>query len=140
MVVPKKVSKVPADPEIARRIKIALDHAGKSQRDLARHCRVSDPTVWAWVTGTVTPRPYRLVAIADFVGESIDWLMNRETMDRALSSKLVRLAELLGRDRIEYLHDLSAEELLALVDGHELARSRAKRRADRAEARDSSGT
>ena len=137
---PKKVAKKPADPEICRRLKVALDQAGKTQRDLARHCRVTDPTVSAWVTGIVTPRPHRLVAIADFVGESIDWLMNRETMDRVLSSKLVRLAEILGRDRIEYLHDLSAEELIGLVDAHELARSRARRRADRSETRDSSGT
>jgi len=45
-----------------------------------------------------------------------------------LSSKVARLFEILGPERILYLDALSAEELRALVDKHELARSRGLRR------------
>lgn len=109
-----------------------------SQRDLAKKMGVSDTTVHQWVTAAVTPRSQRLRALAALFNERPDFFLPAGDDDalggRALSHKLLRLAEVLGPDRIDYLDALGAAELCDLVDDHELRRSREARRADGAKA------
>lgn len=118
--------------ETGRRISLALDHAGRNQKDLADALHVSNPTVHDWVTGEVTPRPHRLVGIAEYTGTSVDYLLLRdEKMDRDVASKLTRIGLELGRDRIDHLSDLPGTELRRLVDEHELQWHRERTRLER---------
>lgn len=130
-VAPKKAG--PPNPEFGRRLSAAMDHAGLLQKDLVRELGVSAPTVSDYMSGKGTPRPHRLRRIAELVNETIDWLLGKDTMERGLSSKLLRLYETIGRERIDYLDELSADELREMVDRHELARSRSRRLAKRRE-------
>lgn len=130
------VSKKRAEPsvdklETARRLRAAMDHAGINQDRLAKAIGVANPTAHEWMTGAVTPRPHRLQKIAKLVGADVGWLLLQDDMDRTLSGKLLRLYEIVGRDRIDYLDSLSDEELRDLVDAHELTRARQTRRTKR---------
>jgi len=127
----KKSAQTPESAERARRLRILLAQHRMLPTDLARLLNVSDPTVHGYVTGYGTPRPHRLVEIAEKLDESVDWLLGRDKMGSFLSGKLARLAEILGPDRIDYLNALSEEELRELVDEHELERARRLRRGKR---------
>jgi transcriptional regulator with XRE-family HTH domain len=130
---PKRAAPTPERDEFARKLRVLLDHWRMSQRDLAKHMGVSDTTVHQWVTALVTPRSQRLRKLAALFNEQPDFFLpgdDEALGGRALSHKLLRLAEAIGPDRLDYLDSLAADELCALVDDHELRRSREARRAE----------
>lgn len=133
---PKRAAPTPQRAEFARRLKALLDHWRMDQRELAKQMGVSDTTIHQWVTGAVMPRVQRLRKLAALFNERPDFFLPGEDADgdtdplggRALSHKLLRLSDAIGPDRLDYLDSLSVDDLRALVDEHELRRSREARR------------
>lgn len=66
-----------ADSEIGTvgaRLSQLLDAAGLSHREVARRLDVTQPTVSAWIKGTITPRQQIIQRIADTFGVDAAWL------------------------------------------------------------------
>lgn len=56
-------------------IRAARHKAKKTVAEVVRHMGVSDAAVYQWETGETTPRPDKLVKLAEFFGVSIDFLL-----------------------------------------------------------------
>ena len=128
---------LPATPERierGKRIALALEDAGKLQTDLAAELGVSNPTVHDWVSGTVTPRPHRLVEIGRFLHCSVDWLLLKDDeMEFDVASNLTRFGLAIGREGLEFIGELSADEQREMVERYEVHLARRKRTRRRAE-------
>lgn len=60
-----------------RRLHEARTLRGLSRRDLCRMAGVTRSTIEKWEQGSVYPNLYTLVAVADVLHVSIDWLAGR---------------------------------------------------------------
>lgn len=56
-------------------IKSARLKADKKVREVMEYMGVSDAAVYQWETGETTPRPEKLIKLADFYGCTVDELL-----------------------------------------------------------------
>jgi len=61
-----------------KRLRKYLDDTKTSQKDFARQCGVSQPTVSDWVTGEIMPSIEKLKIMSNVTGLSIDELLDHE--------------------------------------------------------------
>lgn len=61
--------------DIGARIKIALESAKVSQRDLSRALNITEPSVSAYTSGKSEPSAIGFATISKLTGVSIDWLI-----------------------------------------------------------------
>lgn len=82
------------DTNFARRLRVALAWRGKSGADLARHLGVSVQAVAKYTQGKMLPSASRLMQIKDYLGVSVEYLMNDDAsgqIDDVLSDLPPRL-------------------------------------------------
>ena len=60
---------------LGTRIRQAREGAGKSQENIADHFGITREAVSQWESGHTRPRTHRLVALARFLGTTLEWLM-----------------------------------------------------------------
>lgn len=117
--VASKRRKVPPDPEIARRIRRALEHHGVSAAELARRIGVTPAAVSQILSSTTAPSDETGIAIGDALGDDWEWLLNRRLSGKSgLGALIGNLYDRLGDDRIRYLESLGTQELRDLIDVH----------------------
>ncbi len=56
----------------------ARQKAGKTVAEVMKHMGVSDAAVYQWETRETTPRPDKLVKLAEFYGVTVDELLLKE--------------------------------------------------------------
>lgn len=56
----------------------ARQKAGKTVAEVMKHMGVSDAAVYMWETGETTPRPDKLVKLAEFYGVTVDELLRKQ--------------------------------------------------------------
>lgn len=56
-------------------IRAARLKAKKTVAEVMKYMGVSDAAVYQWETGETTPRPDKLVKLADYFGVSVDFLL-----------------------------------------------------------------
>ena len=56
-------------------IRSARLKAGKTVAEVMKHMGVSDAAVYQWETGETTPRPDKLVRLAEYLGVTVDFLL-----------------------------------------------------------------
>ncbi len=61
--------------DIGARIKVALENAKVSQRDLSRALNITEPSVSAYTSGKSEPSASGFATISELTGVSIDWLI-----------------------------------------------------------------
>jgi len=124
---PRKPEKV--DQALAARIAAAVDHCGKSQAQIAKEVNISEGHLSNIVTGNDTVGRDTLRRIAVAVDERLDHLEGLDELGKKkLSEKLTQLYEKLGRDRLDMLDELDADEVREWADEFELRRARRLRR------------
>ena len=124
---PRKPEK--ADQKLAARIAAAVDHSGKTQAEVAKEAGISEGHFSNVVTGNDTVGRDTLRRIAGAVDERLDHLQGMDDLGKKkLSEKLTHLYEALGRDRLDMLDELDAEEIREWADEYELRRARRLRR------------
>ena len=63
---------------IARRLRMAREGRGMRQEDLSIRSGVHKNTIYAYEIGKATPGAQNLVALADALEVSLDWLCGRD--------------------------------------------------------------
>lgn len=56
----------------------ARQKAGKTVAEVMKHMGVSGAAVYMWETGETTPRPDKLVKLAEFYGVTVDELLRKQ--------------------------------------------------------------
>ena len=64
-----------------------FEESGKTTTSLAAELRVSNQTVSAWKTGARSPKEPTVIAIADYFGVSVQWLLGFDVEKEAPKSK-----------------------------------------------------
>lgn len=77
-----------------RRIAAAREAKGWNQADLAEKVGVEPATVSRWETDDLSPRPRRLIKIAELTGKAIEWLQGEDERQPADDEIKARLAAL----------------------------------------------
>ena len=72
-----------------QRFAVLFDESEKTITELAKELRVSNQTISAWKTGTRSPKEPTIIAIANYFGVSVEWLMgfDVEKVSQADSSR-----------------------------------------------------
>lgn len=94
---------------IGYRITEALAKTGKLQKDIAKEIGVKDNVVSYFCSGARTPNTQQIIAIADFLNVSVDYLLGRsEVSSRDEDVHKAQLYTGLSEEALHVLHGMNA--------------------------------
>ena len=95
--------------ELGVRIRDIRQRNGITQKRLSSILAVSQHAVWCWESGKMQPTPEHLVALAQALGVTTDWLLGRSEAEKELLNEVEvsfrrAVAELPAED-VETIHE-----------------------------------
>lgn len=86
-----------------KRLRQAIRLRGYKDEYVAHHLKIQKSSISAWINGKSLPSTEKLIALADFLDVSIDWLLGRDKNYTTVKSELAMV--LLGEEFIDELKE-----------------------------------
>ncbi|WP_438863789.1 hypothetical protein [Neptunicella sp.] len=112
----------PQYPEFAARLNTVIKAENMSVRELSRCMKVTYEMARRYTLGTAKPRENKIADFADATGYSLAWLDNGEGEEKLLKNKDLFA---INESKKNYNISLEAQQLIKLIETHDLKNSRA---------------
>ena len=76
------------------RFKQIVDESGKSLTQLSKELHISNQTLSAWRIGTRSPKEPTIIAVADYFGVNVKWLMGFDVVKKANRHMIISNSDL----------------------------------------------